>query len=998
MLFVTRRAGKSIYPLHVRRTARCLLLLPIIMALGRLSAHAAADDVLTQHNDAARTGAQLHETSLKPSNVNATTFGRLYERHVDGQIIAQPLYVGNLDIPGKGPRNVVFIATRNNVVYAFDADDRTDDLDADPTHPTHGLIWMVTVEPAGPVSGMCPETFGPVGINSTPVIDRVNNAMYLVARKADHTIWLHALDITTGAPKAGTPGSTQIVASQDGVSFEKDLELNRAGLLLWNGAIILGFSALNCDNMGWHGWVLAYRASDLAQVGVFLTTHAVVKDTPGEPGGGVWASGKGIVGDGAGGIYFQTGNGIVSVPPDNSNLSQSLIKLNIGPSPSYGLTLSNRHTVSNWSALNVGDTDLGSSGPLLLPGNRLVGGGKQGKLYVLDSATMQPTQNGGPVPVPDPVPQGGSDGFQAFVNTWHDDPSQRVCMAVGIVAALCYMPHPRYEESELAGPNIHSGPIYWNGRLYAMPEKDFIRAFAYDAATGKLATAPAALSTARAPDGMPGGALSLSANGNTDGIVWALFPKSDGQWANGPGVLVAFDAVTLKELWRDDDDIGYAKFMPPTTAHGMVFRPTFADKLVVYGAKQGPTAPICYNISQVYENYTGVDGILGDQKGPETALPDGVGRKRDYAAPKDAPYPARHGSINWTPATCAHEVHGPIADEWNAMGFAQGVLGYPLTNQTATPDSIGAYNHFQNGSIYWTPTTGAHEVHGAIQDKWASLGWEKSELGYPVADEADEVDGSGRFSLFEHGVIHWASASGNVTVIADPKILLGPHQDSTDRPGSDITNFDLPEANPSMCEERCLHEGACKAWTYMTPNATQGPKARCWLKDAIPLGHTNNCCVSGLKVAVAPAGFSGMSGAFDRPGGDFAGASFDIPNGDPLLCQGECAGNSQCVAWAFAFKKKLPYPPIPPLPAQCWLKNSMPPLVANTNVTSGASEPDIETVVAFPAAPKTPVVVPVTPSLPVIVPSTSNTPVVIVPILSGMCAVRPDDCAEKNNP
>src|SRR5215471_9449525 len=613
-LFAFARAENSLCSSPARRLARSLAPLPIIMALGAAAAHAAADDVLTQHNDAARTGAQVHETSLKPGNVSATTFGRLYERHVDGQIIAQPLYAGNLDIPGKGQRNVVFVATRKNVVYAFDADD----LDPD---PAHGLLWSqpVTVEPAAPVPGMCQETYGPIGINSTPVIDRANNAMYLVARKADGTIWLHALDITTGAPKAGTPGKTQIVASQGGLVFNQGLELSRAGLLLWNGAVIFSFSALNCDNQGWHGWVLAYRTSDLAQVGVFVTTNAAGW------GGGVWASGKGIVGDGAGAIYFQTGNGAVG---GTSNLGESLVKLNVGPPPSYGLTLSGHYTVSNWSALNNGDTDLGSSGPLLLPGHRLVGGGKQGKLYVLDSATMQPTQNG---PAPGPVPPGGSDGFQAFVNTWHDNPTQRVCMQVEIVGWRCYMPHPRYEESELAGPNLHTGPIFWNGKFYAMPEKDFIRSFDYNSVTGTLATAPAALSTVRVPDGMPGGALSLSANGNADGIVWALFPKADGQWVNGPGVLVAFDAMTLKELWRDDDDIAYAKFMPPTIAGGKVFRPTFADKLVVYGAKQGATAPVCYNIAQVYQNYTSGDGVLGDPTGPETALPDGVGRKRDYA-------------------------------------------------------------------------------------------------------------------------------------------------------------------------------------------------------------------------------------------------------------------------------------------------------------------------------------------------------------------------------
>jgi len=165
-----------------------------------------------------------------------------------------------------------------------------------------------------------------------------------------------------------------------------------------------------------------------------------------------------------------------------------------------------------------------------------------------------------------PVPPGGSDGFQAFINTWHDDATRRTCMAGGIVGMRCFMPHARYEESELAGPNLHPGPIFWNGRLYAMPEKDFIRAFDYNTGSKTLATTPAKVSTVRPPDGMPGGALSLSANGNSNGIIWALFPKGDGQWENGPGSLVAFDAASLKEIWRDDDDISPFKPKPVAPA------------------------------------------------------------------------------------------------------------------------------------------------------------------------------------------------------------------------------------------------------------------------------------------------------------------------------------------------------------------------------------------------------------------------------------------------
>jgi outer membrane protein assembly factor BamB len=147
-------------------------------------------------------------------------------------------------------------------------------------------------------------------------------------------------------------------------------------------------------------------------------------------------------------------------------------------------------------------------------------------------------------------------------------------MIGAISRSQCFMPHPRYEETELAGPNIHSGPIYWNGKVYSMPEKDFIRAFHYNVSSGILATTPAVRSTVRAPDGMPGAAIIASSNGTSDGVIWATIPKADRQWQNVPRMLLAFDATTLNELWRDDDDdIAFAKFTPPTVVDGKVFPP-----------------------------------------------------------------------------------------------------------------------------------------------------------------------------------------------------------------------------------------------------------------------------------------------------------------------------------------------------------------------------------------------------------------------------------------
>jgi uncharacterized protein with LGFP repeats len=160
--------------------------------------------------------------------------------------------------------------------------------------------------------------------------------------------------------------------------------------------------------------------------------------------------------------------------------------------------------------------------------------------------------------------------------------------------------------------------------------------------------------------------------------------------------------------------------------------------------------------------------FLGYPLSDETATPGGGGRYNHFQG----------GSIYWTPATDAHEVHGAIRAQWASLGWERSFLGYPLTDETTTPDGVGRYNHFQGGSIYWTPATGAHEVHGAIRAKWASLGWERSFLGYPTSDELSTEDGSGRYSEFQHGSIYWSPATGALacreTVRLHVKCLTAP--------------------------------------------------------------------------------------------------------------------------------------------------------------------------------------------------------------------------------
>ncbi|MDF0650752.1 MAG: hypothetical protein P0121_04685 [Nitrospira sp.] len=172
---------------------------------------------------------------------------------------------------------------------------------------------------------------------------------------------------------------------------------------------------------------------------------------------------------------------------------------------------------------------------------------------------------------------------------------------------------------------------------------------------------------------------------------------------------------------------------------GSIYWTPSTDAHEVHGAIRGKWASLGWERS-----------FLGYPLTDESTTPDGVGRYNHFQG----------GSIYWTPSTDAHEVHGAIRGKWASLGWERSFLGYPLTDESTTPDGVGRYNHFQGGSIYWTPSTGAHEVHGAIRGKWASLGWERSFLGYPTSDELSTEDGTGRYSEFQHGSIYWSPATG----------------------------------------------------------------------------------------------------------------------------------------------------------------------------------------------------------------------------------------------
>lgn len=155
-------------------------------------------------------------------------------------------------------------------------------------------------------------------------------------------------------------------------------------------------------------------------------------------------------------------------------------------------------------------------------------------------------------------------------------------------------------------------------------------------------------------------------------------------------------------------------------------------------------------IGKKYQQLGGASGFLGSPTGEEHWTPDGVGRYRHFQG----------GSIYWHPETGAHEVHGAILGLWSSLGWETGVLGFPLIDEQKTPDGVGRFSHFQRGSIYWTPETGAHEVHGAIREKWKSLGWEKSFLGYPLTGQLATPNGLGQYVHFQRGSIYWSPQTG----------------------------------------------------------------------------------------------------------------------------------------------------------------------------------------------------------------------------------------------
>jgi hypothetical protein len=508
----------------------------------RLLPSASSADVLTYHNDNARTGQDLNETILTPANVNPSDFGKLFTDAVDGAIYAQPLYMANVSIPGQGVHNVVFVATENDSVYAFDADNPGAPLwQASFIDPAAGVTAVPT--PAAWQGDLSPEE----GITGTPVIDPSTGTLYVVAKTQQTTaagtvdrLTLHALDVSTGAEKFGGPVVVKATVLGRGagharggkVSFQAEWEIERPGLLLANGIVYASFGSLG-DHGPYHGWVIGYDASTLAKVAVFNDTPNSV-DPYGNLGG-IWMSGGAPAADAEGNIYLLTGSG--QFDPAQRSYSDTALKL----TPS--LHVSDYFTPQGTKLLDKQDLDLGSGGVLLAPSqpgeapDRLIGGGKVGTLYDIEIDDM---------------------GRQRAKN-----------------AHVQAIPNP--------GHLVFSTPAYDNGMIYIHVVGDVLRQ--YQIVNGQLIGPIAESST---PFGYPGATPSISADGASDGIVWEV--QHTGTRANpGPAVLYAYDANNVsQELYNSSmagtrDQAGTSvKFVVPTIANGKVYVGTTTG-LTVYG-------------------------------------------------------------------------------------------------------------------------------------------------------------------------------------------------------------------------------------------------------------------------------------------------------------------------------------------------------------------------------------------------------------------------------
>jgi hypothetical protein len=496
--------------------------------------------VFTYHNDNLRTGQNLTESVLTPTNVKAASFGLLFSNPVDGLIYAQPLYVAGLNIGGQ-VRDVVFVATEHDSVYAFDAD-----RPGPPLWHTSFINSAAGIRTISSADVNCTQIVPEIGITSTPVIDPNSGILYVTAATNENGALvhrIHALDVITGTDKippvliqGAVPGNGD--GSINGlVTFDSTKHLQRPALLLSQNALYIAFGS-NCDIPPYHGWVFAYDAQNLNQLGLFNAT-------PNGGDGAIWQSGGGPSADANGNIFVMTGNGTFNGPPPspgNNDFGDSFVKLT-----GATLQVADFFTPFNQAILSSQDDDLGSGAPLLLPDQNvgpphlMVSAGKEGTIYLINRDNM------------------------GKFNANSDQIVKSIPRALG------------------GGEGLFSTPAYFQNMVYFLGAEDVLRAFSLS--NGQLGVLPT--SQAASAFGFRGATPVISANGPNNGIVWVI--QNDQAETSGPAVLHAYLATDVStELYNSNQNLSRdnpgpaVKFTLPTVFNGKVFVGT-QTQLSVFG-------------------------------------------------------------------------------------------------------------------------------------------------------------------------------------------------------------------------------------------------------------------------------------------------------------------------------------------------------------------------------------------------------------------------------
>lgn len=657
--------------------------------------------ISTSRVDNVRDGANTQETLLTPADVNKNGFGHLFSFPVDYVVMAQPLYIPNVTISGV-VHNVIYVATQADSVYAIDAEAGTQLWWVNFTNPAEGIFTAQTANKTLP----CGNGYGydQEGIIGTPVIDPNNNTMYLVAKTVvngtvEHN--LHALDITTGNDRPGSP--VQIVAQTTYgtkvTNFTSLHQKNRPGLLLLNGVIYLAFGSNGCNDDN-SGWLLSYGENSLAQLAIFNTSpdHGLTS---------IWQTGTGIAVDEDNNIYLETAESCDTCYniPQGATYSNSVLKL------TPDLTVADYFTPFDVQFLNSNDEDLSSTGVLILPDqagtypHELVAGGKQGFVYLLDR-----------------------DDLGEFHQTYDQD-IQEFSLIPG-------------EQTGQVKDVLFSSPAYWNNTVYFSPDDSPV--LAYPLSNGSLG-APATTAASYTGSHSP----SISANGNSNGILWDLTG----------GNLYAFNAMTLQMLYASNQV--KARDGLPTLGHFVT--PTIANGRVYVGTESSLAA---YGLFQVL-NITGGVGQSATVGTPLT-YPIQVQADDPYSGQPDVGVTVNFSDGCTKSGSISCGTFNPPSAVTDANGNASATYTVPEKAGTYTLTISGTSSSatFANATTTATATAGV-ATHMIVFSGSRQTGDEGTTLPNPLVAQAEDAYGNGVSGV----TINFAANNGGIP--SSPSVVSG---------------------------------------------------------------------------------------------------------------------------------------------------------------------------------------------------------------------------------